>query len=138
MTRALLLLLLLGGCATKRQISGQIVDRNGEGLARVNVRLEPGNVEIITDDEGRFLLDYLRDEEGNRVKLKKRTTYTVELFKVGFHEEKQELAYTRGELVVEPITLTEETVRVSNSSDDIDPARFTDRAQSSGGSYEGE
>lgn len=138
MTRLLLILLLLGGCATKRQIAGQVVDRNGEGLARVNVRLEPGNVEIITDDEGRFLVDYLRDEEGNRIKLKRKSAYTVSLFKVGYHEATSEVNYLRGELVIEPIALTEDTVRVSNSDDDIDPARFTDRAQNAGGSYEGE
>lgn len=135
---SLILLVLLGGCAVKRSISGQVVNRNGEGLERVNVKIEPGNVEIITDDEGKFFLDYLRDEEGNRIKLKRRSDYQVELFKVGYHDEKSEIHYVRGELVVEPITLTEETIRVDTSQDDIDPGKYADRAQSSGGSYEGE
>ena len=135
---SLVLLLLLSGCAVKRSISGQVVNRNGEGVERVNVKIEPGNVEIITDDEGRFFLDYLRDEEGNRIKLKKRSDYTVELFKVGYHDEKSEIHYVRGDLVVEPFTLTEETIRVDTSQDDIVPGKYADRAQAGGGSYEGE
>ena len=39
------------------------LDRNGKALARVNVKLEPGNVEFITDDSGTFTIDYLRDAD---------------------------------------------------------------------------
>lgn len=139
MTRfAPLLLLLAAGCATHRSISGQVVDRNGNGLERVNVKLSPGNVELVTDDEGRFTLDYLRDEEGNRIHLKKKTAYTVDLFKIGFHDQSSDVSYTHGDLVLEPITMTEETISVDNTADDIDPARHPDQAQNSGGSYEGE
>ncbi|MFZ5475508.1 MAG: carboxypeptidase-like regulatory domain-containing protein [Myxococcota bacterium] len=123
---------------SKHAITGTVIDRNGEPLERVNVALAPGNVEIITDETGKFLVDYLRDEEGNRVKLAKRTEYTVSFFKVGFHEEKQTFFYKRGAFVLEPITLKEDTIRVDPSTDNIDPAQFPDRQQSSGGSYEGE
>lgn len=124
--------------AGKHAIAGQVVDRNGEPLERVNVRLEPGNVEIITDETGKFLVDYLRDEEGNRVKLQKRTEYKVSFFKVGYHEEAQTFLYKRGEHVIEPVTLAEDTIKVAPSTDNIDPSAFPDRQQSTGGSYEGE
>jgi hypothetical protein len=133
-----LLLVPLALAANKHAITGQVLDRNGEPLERVNVALAPGNVEIITDETGKFLVDYLRDDEGNRVKLQKRTEYTLSFFKVGFHEEKATVVYKRGTLVVEPVTLKEDTIRVESSKDDIDPAQFPDRQQTSGGSYEGE
>ncbi len=124
--------------AGKHSISGTLLDRNGEPLERVNVTLSPGNVEIITDETGKFLVDYLRDEEGNRVRLGKRTEYTVTFFKVGYHEEKVTFFYKRGEHVLEPVTLKEETIKVDPSSDNIDPAGVTNRQQDAGGSYEGE
>ena len=139
MIRLLVLpLLLLGACATTRSIAGQVVDRNGEGVARVNVKLEPGNVEIITDDSGRFTIDYLRDDAGERVTLTKRTIYEFEYFKVGFQPEKASIEFKRGELYMEPITLKEDTISVKTSNDNIDPGLYPDRAQNSGGSYEGE
>lgn len=131
-------LLLLFACATHHVISGQVVDRNGQPVERANVALAPGNVEIITDDNGHFAIDYLRDAEGSRTKLSRRTDYTVEFFKVGFHPEKQAFYYKRGEFVLEPVTLTEDTVRVETATVDIDPAKFPDRQQAAGGSYEGE
>jgi hypothetical protein len=124
--------------AGKHSISGTVQDRNGQPVERVNVTLEPGNVEIITDETGKFLIDYQRDAEGNRTKLAKRTDYAITFFKIGYHEEKQEFFYKRGELVLEPVTLKEDTIKLDPSSDNIDPATFPDRAQSSGGSYEGE
>jgi hypothetical protein len=139
-------LALLGGLlltpteawAKKPKLIGSVVDRNGEALARVNVKLSPGNVEIITDDSGTFSIDYLRDEEGERVKLAKRTMYEFEFFKVGYQPEKSSVEFKRGELLMEPITLKEDTISVKNSSDNIDPGLYPDRGQNSGGSYEGE
>lgn len=142
MKRALLMVALLGlstpAFAAKKAISGAVIDRNGDAVERANVKLSPGNVEIITDDAGKFAIDYLRDEEGNRVKLAKRTHYTIEFFKVGFHTETIEFDYKHGDLALEPVTLKEDTIRVDVSNADIDPSKFPDRAQSSGGSYEGE
>ena len=130
--------LALPGCSTHRAILGQVVDRNGKAVGRANVTVTPGNVEIITDDDGRFTVDYLRDAEGTRVKLGKRTEYTVEFFKVGFHPEKATIFYTKGDLAMDPVTLTEDTVRVAASSTQFDPADHPDRGQDAGGSYEGE
>lgn len=124
--------------AGKHFITGTVTDRNGAPVERVNVTLAPGNVEIITDETGKFTIDYLRDEEGNRTKLAKRTDYTVSFFKVGFHEEKVSFTYKRGAFAIEPVTLKEDTIKVNASSDNIDPAASPDRQQSSGGSYEGE
>ncbi len=124
--------------AAKHAIVGTLLDRNGDPVERVNVTLSPGNVEIITDETGKFLIDYLRDEEGNRTRLQKRTEYTVTFFKVGFHEEKVTFLYKRGEHALEPVTLKQETIKVDPSADNIDPAGVTNRQQDAGGSYEGE
>jgi hypothetical protein len=124
--------------AGKNAISGTVTDRNGQPIYRANVSLKPGNVEIITDESGKFTIDYLRDDQGNRIKLQKRTEYTVTYFKVGYHEETQTFLYKRGAFELEPITLKEDTIKVDPSVDNIDPATFPDRQQTSGGSYEGE
>jgi len=136
---ALLALLVPGvAWAKKPVIYGSVVNRNGDAVARVNVKLSPGNVEIITDESGKFSIDYLRDEEGNRVKLSKRTDYEIELFKVGYHASSMKFYFKRGELFLEPATLKEDTISVKGGQDNIDPGQYPDRAQSSGGSYEGE
>ena len=119
-------------------IGGTVLDRNGEAVGRANVRLVPGNVETVTDDNGRFRFEYLRDDEGNRVHLARRTEYQVEVFKVGFHEEKVQADFKRGELDLEPITLSEDTIKLENSNANLDVATLPDRNQSAGGSYEGE
>jgi hypothetical protein len=124
--------------ASRHYIQGTVVDRNGAPVARVNVSLVPGNVEIITDETGKFTIDYLRDEAGNRVKLAKRTSYEIDYFKVGYHPEKVSVEYKRGALVLEAVTLKEDSIRVDDSNDNIDPAAFPDRQQTGGGSYEGE
>lgn len=124
--------------AKKPAIYGQVVDRNGEALAWVIVKMTPGNVEIVTDENGNFKIDYWRDEEGNIIKFVKRTEYEIEYFKVGYHPEKQAFYYKRGELFLEPVTLKEETIAVKSSTDNIDPGLYPDRSQTGGGSYEGE
>lgn len=124
--------------AKKPAIFGSVVDRNGDSIAMVNVSMRPGEVEIVSDAKGEFMIDYWRDEEGNRIKFQKRTEYTIEYFKVGYHPEKQTFYFKRGELFLEPVVLKEETIGVKASSDNIDPGLYPDRAQSGGGSYEGE
>ncbi len=131
-------LLLASGCAKHHAILGQVIDRNGKPIGRANVALAPGNVEIITDDDGRFMIDYLRDAEGTRVKLGRRTDYKVEYFKVGYHPSEAAFYYKNGELVLDPVTLTEDTIHVSEAGGQFDPATAPDRGQDGGGSYEGE
>lgn len=134
----LALLLPSVALAKKPVIYGAVVDRNGEEVARVNVKLAPGNVEIITDESGKFSIDYLRDEEGNRVKLSKKTDYEVEFFKLGYHPETIKFYFKRGELFLEATTLKEDTIAIKASQDNIDPSQYPERSESSGGSYEGE
>ena len=95
-----LLFLALAACAGKGFISGQVIDRNGDPVDRAIVKLAPGNVQLVTDREGRFLIDYLRDETGERIKLAKRTAYEVEVWKPGFHTQEISLGYKRGEVVM--------------------------------------
>lgn len=139
MLRRVLLLsaLVTQGCAT-HAIEGAVLDRNGQPLDRVIISLKPGNVQLVTDSTGTFVIDYLRDESGERTKLEKRTEYEVEAFKVGYHVETTKVTYKRGELVMEPLTLKEDTIRVEGSDMDLDPALYPDRSHSSGATYEGE
>lgn len=128
----------LSGCASKRVIYGSIVDRNGRPMDRVIVSLDPGGVELITDSEGNFSIDYLRDEAGERVKLEKKTDYTLEAFRTGYHVQRLDFYFKRGELFLDPVTMKEDTIRLQASEDDIDPSRFPDRTHSAGSNYEGE
>jgi len=135
---ALLVPLGLSGCAAKRSISGSIVDRNGKPMDRVIVSLDPGGVELVTDSQGAFTIDYLRDDAGERVKLSKKTDYTLEAFRTGYHVERQDFFFKHGELLLEPVTMKEDTIRLDASQDNIDPGRFPDRTNSAGSNYEGE
>lgn len=136
---ALLALLgVLGGCARHHAIMGKVVDRNGEPIDRVIISVQPGGVEMVTDSEGGFMVDYLRDEAGERVKLNKRSDYTIEAFRTGYHIAKADVYFKKGELIINPIILAEDTIRVDASDDNIDPALYPDRTQSTGATYEGE
>ena len=122
----------------KPAIHGVVQDRNGDPMARVNVRVIPGNVEIVTDDAGKFTVDYLRDDDGNRVRLAGRTTYTFEVYKLGFQLAKLDLEYTHGEVELDAVTLAPDTITVRASSTDLDPANLPETDAQGGGSYEGE
>ena len=134
----LLWAMLLAGCASKRMITGQVVDRNGEPMDRVIVSVQPGNIELVTDSDGRFTIDYLRDDDGERTKLSARQEYALEAFRAGYHVHDLTFYYARGAHDLEPVTLTEDTIRLAPSEADIDPARFPEQSQSTGSTYEGE
>jgi hypothetical protein len=119
-------------------IQGQIIDRNGQPVPRAIVGLAPGNVELVTDGDGKFMLDYLRDDAGERVKLKRRTDYGIEIFKPGYHVLSQEFYYKRGELLMEPMVLKEDSIRVIGSDELYNPEEHRDRTHSAGQSLEGE
>jgi hypothetical protein len=122
-----------------RIISGTVTDRNGNPVERALVRIAPGEVELVTDSSGYFQVDYLRDKSGERVKLGARTDYVFEVFKPGYHLYGSDpVFYKRGEFLLEPITLKEDTIRVVGSDSNIDPEQYPDRTHSSGASYEGE
>lgn len=137
----MLLLAGLAACTTAcatHKISGQVVDRNGEPVERAVVSVEPGGVQIVTDSEGYWEIDYLRDENGDRVRLDKRADYQVEAFKVGYHPRDTDFYYKRGELMTEPLVLREDSIRVIPEEQELDPDAFPDRTHSSGANYEGE
>lgn len=124
--------------AGKAGISGQVLDRNGEPVARAVVTLAPGNVQLITDASGKFLIDYVRDAEGQRAKLTKKVDYVLEVFKPGFNLEKRKFFYKSGVVIVDAITLAEDTIKVEGDGENIDPGLFSDRTHSSGATYEGQ
>src|SRR4051812_22113141 len=105
-----LIAMLLAGVASAKgnAITGQIVDRNGQPVPRAVVSLKPGNVELVTDRDGHFTIDYLRAETGERVKLGKKTEYTLEVWKLGFHVFSEAVPYRRGALVVDTVTMLED------------------------------
>jgi hypothetical protein len=142
MTRSLLVLvagLVLAGPALARNaISGEVRDRNGAPLDRVVITLKPGNVQLVTDREGRFLVDYLRDDEGERAKLAKKTDYAIEIFKPGFHVEKRTFFYKKGELILDPFTMVEETIAVRDDGQNLDPEIYSTGTTNTGATYEGQ
>ncbi len=140
--RRLLLISLVAVSASAcapRIISGTVLDRNGNPIERANVRVAPGEVEQITDASGYFMIDYYRDEMGEIGRLKPRTEYRFEVFKAGYHLYTSDAVYyKRGEFLLEPITLKEDTIRVMGNDSNIDPELYPDRTHSAGASYEGE
>jgi hypothetical protein len=95
-------------------IKGVITNQNGEPMPRATVSLEPGNVEVVTDRDGRFEFVYLRDDTGGRVKLTKRLTYRLEVFKTGFHVIELDVSFKRGAHEVEPVAMLPETLGVQD------------------------
>lgn len=124
--------------ASRHQITGQVLDRNAEPVDRAIVSLSPGNVQMVTDREGRFLIDYLRDEDGRRIRLGKKREYTLEVFKPGYHIEQRMFFYKRGSLQMDNIAMKPETIRVEDMGEDLDPELYTDETHSGGATYEGQ
>ncbi|MBX2796143.1 MAG: carboxypeptidase-like regulatory domain-containing protein [Myxococcales bacterium] len=126
------------GWAGKHRIEGLVVDRNGQPLPRAVVSLTPGNVLLVTDREGRFLIDYLREGDGKRTRLTKKSQYTIEVFKVGFHTFTHDISYKRGPYEVDAVTMVEETIDITDLPENLDPQLYSRPTQSSGATYEGQ
>ncbi len=122
----------------KHLIAGKVIDRNGQPVVQAIITLAPGNVQVVTDRDGNFLVEYLRDDEGERVKLAKKTDYTVEIFKPGYHTQTTQTYFQKGELTLEPITLVEETIQVTDDTLDLDPDIYVNATHSAGANYEGQ
>ena len=133
-----LLLALPVGALAANQISGRVVDRNGQPLARAIVSLSPGDVELVTDADGRFVINYLRDASGERIKLDSKREYQLEIFLTGYHTFTVKVPFKRGELEVDEVTMVEETLNVQDLAEIIDPARYTRSTHSSGASFIGQ
>ena len=124
--------------AARNQISGSVTDRNGVPVQQAIVSLEPGNVLLVTDRDGRFTIDYARDDAGERSRLKRRTNYTLEVFRPGFHALEVEFFYRAGPVEVETIALLEETIDVQDHGEALDPELYVSPSQSTGAAYEGQ
>lgn len=126
-------------------IAGRVIDRNGDPIDQAVITLRPvdtednpDNVQLVTDREGRFLIDYLRDPEGERAKLAKRSDYTVEVYKPGFHTREVSFYYKKGEMQIDTLMMSEDTIVVHDDKADLDPDAFDQRTHSSGANYEGQ
>jgi hypothetical protein len=131
-------LLLAGEAHAANVIGGRVVDRNGQPLPRAIISLSPGNVELVTDQDGRFAINYLRDESGERIKLNSKTDYQLEVFLTGYHTFTVSVPFRRGEVEVDTVTMVEESLDVQDLADIIDPAHYSTSTQSSGASYIGQ
>ncbi len=143
-TKTRLLALALGltvatpAMAARNFISGQIINRNGQPVERAIITLSPGNVKLVTDAEGRFVIDYLRDDTGKRTKLQKKREYALEVFKPGFHVVSLPFFYKSGGIAMDTLTLEEETLNVADDGQNLDPGLFGNRTNSAGATYEGQ
>ncbi len=124
--------------AARNRLSGQVLDRNGEAIERAVVTLDPGNVQLVTDGDGRFTIDYLRDDGGERSRLLKKTKYTFDVYKPGFHTFTLSIYYKKGEVMLEPVTLAEDTVDIQDIPANLDPGAYGDPTHSAGANYEGQ
>jgi hypothetical protein len=134
----MIVLSALLACGGHRAITGRVLDRNGDPIERAIVSVHPGGVEIVTDENGRYVIDYLRTQAGERTEIRKKTDYELEAFLPGYHITRAPLSYRRGKVEAEPITLVPDTVRMSETDEDLDPSLYPDRSQSAGSTYEGE
>jgi len=128
----------LAGCASRRSVSGAVVDRNGAPVPRAIVALAPGTAEVLTDDAGRYTFLYARDAAGERVPLRPRSAYTVAVVRPGFHLAEVEARYARGRVELPPITLIPETLRVDAGALGRGALGPAGAAGSAGATHEGE
>lgn len=133
--------------AGSHSISATVTDRNGAGLGRTIVSLAPSpddvdakphTVELVTDRQGNVLIDYLRDTEGERTKLSKKTQYVLEVFKPGFHPYTTSFYYKKGEVQLDAVVLVEETIEVEDIAENLDPATTPESTHAAGANYEGQ
>lgn len=92
----------------------------------------------MTDHDGRFLIDYLRDHTGEKIKLATKTEYTLEVFKVKYHTFKTEVPFRRGVLEVEPVTMVEDKIALRDLPENLDPGMYSASTNSGGATYEGQ
>lgn len=103
-------------------IGGTVVDRNGDPMPKALIELTPGNVELVTDRSGAFQIDYLRDPQGERVKLEKKTVYELKILKAGYHAHTVSVPYRHGPFLVEPVVMVPITIEVDDIRENLDKA----------------
>ena len=142
LARAFATLLVLASaqaCAIHHRLMGQVVDRNGQPVPRASITLTPGDVALVTDQDGRFLIDYIRTgEDARRVPVPGHRDYTVELFKPGFHVKTFDFFYARGLHDFGRIEMTEETIEVRQDELDLDVGLYSTPTHAAGANYEGQ
>lgn len=109
-----------GAANAANLIEGKVVDRNGEPMTRALIELSPGNVELVTDRSGAFQIDYLRDTQGERVKLEKKTVYELKILKAGYHAHTISVPYRHGPFLVEPVVMVPVTIEVDDIRQNLD------------------
>ncbi len=130
--------LALSACGSKRIITGVVTDSGGQPLDRAIVSLEPGNVEMVTDRQGQFTIDYLRTDDASRTGIRKRQTYLLDVFKPGFSIQQLEFYYKSGAYSVGPLELIEEVLRVQDDGENLVPSLQAEPTLSGGAAYEGQ
>ena len=140
---ALVALLASPAFAAKHYIAGRVIDRNGDPVDKAVITLRPQvdkdlEVQLVTDREGRFLVDYLRSADGERAKLAKRVAYELEVYKPGFHVRTVKVDYRKGELQVDTVMMTEDTIVVHDDDVQLDPDAYEQQTHSAGANYEGQ
>jgi hypothetical protein len=135
---ASLLLAAPAASAAKHQIAGKVVDQNGKSVTNVVVSVEPGNLQIATGADGAFLVDYLRDEGGERVKVTRKTDYAFEFFKAGFHTVQIKVRFVKGTVTMDPVALVPVALDVVDLGGNIDPALYDQSKAAEGATYEGQ
>ncbi len=135
-----LALVQLGALAfgAQNQIAGTVVDQNGKPVQNVVVSVSPGDLQIASDASGAFLVDYLRDEAGERVKLGRKTEYVFEFFKPGFHSQRMQVKFLKGAVVMDALALVPVTIDVVDLGGNLDPALYDAATSSEGATYEGQ
>ncbi len=137
LTLALLAQLSSQALAAPPAIEGRVIDRNGQPVRNVVIGVSPGNLQLSTDVDGRFVIAYLRDEAGERIKIKRRTRYSLDFFKPGYHVQKLDFDYVRGALAIAPIALVPDVIDVQDMGENLDPAIYAGDPTSAGAAYEG-
>ena len=130
--------LALSACGGKRIISGMVTDSTGAPLDNAIIRLDPGNVELVTDRQGQFVIDYLRTDNASRIGISKRQTYVLDVFKPGFSIEQREFYYKSGQHLVGEIPLTAEVLRVQDDGENLVPSLQAEPTNTGGTTYEGQ
>lgn len=116
---------------------GKVVDRNDKPLARVTIRVAPGEVERVSNKWGEYEVEYLFSDEGERKALSKNSDYTISAWKPGYHEQTQIFRYEGGSSEIPTITLVEDSIELSPENI-LDPSTLYQEptSDSVGQSYE--
>ena len=89
-------------------------------MDEVLIRLDPGNVEVITDSKASTESTIYGMNGGTESQSIEKFEYRLEAFRLGFHIHETAVFYKRGELNVSPVTLTEDTIRIQPNQLSID------------------